>query len=87
MKLIAGSVGHRLLSVASAEPQPLRHLVTVLDGRGVGAGAACNLSDRMRQLLAEGFVTRVGRGRQGHPYLYTLTRAGEDELDRLAGEQ
>lgn len=88
MRLVGrGSLAHRLLSVTSAEPRTVRELVDVLQKRQVPLTKLRNLFRRMYELWTKQLVQREGRGDQYDPFRYTLTPAGEQELDRLAEQE
>lgn len=86
MTLHPGSLAHRLLSVASAEPQPIRVFIGHLERRGHVTNQD-ETSSRMRRLTSVGYLQRHAVQGSREKYHYALTPAGEQELDRVAGVQ
>jgi hypothetical protein len=85
MSLRSGSLTHQLLSVTSAAPRPLKQLAGVLEARGATVDIK-ELNKNVAVLRRNQYVhIEGGRGTKGNPYLFTLSPAGEEELDRLAG--
>ena len=83
-ELHQGKLPHMLLSVASMEATSANVLAERMDARyGLQDATPANMGAALRLLVARGYLSATGKGGRGSPYQYTLTPAGEAELDRL----
>jgi len=84
-RVLAGSVTHQILAVASATPRHWFELEELANRRGLPLCDKATVTTALKMLANQGFLERHQGQQDGNVQQYTLTREEEELLDELYG--